>query len=137
VYDHDPDDVSLLGWEEFLARQWETIFAGYRRPSGLRKTCRRWSDLIEAGLRCPQDIADALVRAAIVDRADRDLEGTVRAADLIPAMAEVVAGLEQDIAGLDWIGPQQREVLLERHRLFQAAIWRLAFGTETCQAAGD
>src|SRR5262249_45709434 len=29
VYDHDPEDVAALGWEEFIARQWESIFAGY------------------------------------------------------------------------------------------------------------
>jgi hypothetical protein len=23
VYDHDPEDVAALGWEEFIARQWE------------------------------------------------------------------------------------------------------------------
>jgi hypothetical protein len=23
VYDHDPEEVEVLGWEEFIARQWE------------------------------------------------------------------------------------------------------------------
>jgi len=47
VYDHDPEDVAALGWEEFIARQWESIFAGYRSKTGLRKVGRRWSDLLE------------------------------------------------------------------------------------------
>ena len=46
VYDHEPEDVDVLGWDEFMARQWESIFAGYRGAAGLRKMCRRWSDLI-------------------------------------------------------------------------------------------
>jgi hypothetical protein len=66
VYDSDPEDVELLGWEEFVTRQWESIFAGYRSSAGLRATCRRWSDLLEAGLACSQEIADLLVRAEIL-----------------------------------------------------------------------
>lgn len=50
MYDHEPEDVNVLGWDEFMARQWESIFAGYRGAAGLRKMCRRWSDLIEIGL---------------------------------------------------------------------------------------
>jgi MFS family permease len=50
VYDHDPDDVAVLGWEEFTLQQWESIFFGYRSWAGLRTLGRRWSDLIEAGL---------------------------------------------------------------------------------------
>jgi hypothetical protein len=49
VYDHDPEEVETLGWQEFIARQWESIFAGYRSPTGLRRMGRRWSDLIEIG----------------------------------------------------------------------------------------
>ena len=60
VYDHDPEDVAALGWEEFIARQWESIFAGYRSKTGLRKVGRRWSDLLAAGLGCSQDVADLL-----------------------------------------------------------------------------
>jgi hypothetical protein len=50
VYDHDPSEVEVLGWDEFIARQWESIFIGYRSWVGLRRMGRRWSDLIEAGL---------------------------------------------------------------------------------------
>jgi hypothetical protein len=41
MYDHDPADVADLGWDEFIARQWEWIFTGYRSATGLRRICRR------------------------------------------------------------------------------------------------
>lgn len=137
MYDHDPEEVTLLGWEEFVLRQWESIFIGYRRPTGLRKTCRRWSDLFEAGLGCSQEVADALVRAAIVDRADRDLEGAARVGDLLAGMTEVVTELGLDLAGLDWLSADQRAGLLERHQRLHALISQLAPGTSGYQVAGD
>ncbi len=120
----------MLGWDEFIARQWESIFVGYRSATGLRKICRRWSDLIEAGLGCSQDIADLLVRAEILDRADRDLEGLTRAAELVSGMAEVLADIRFDLLEMAEIGPDQRAGLLERHRQLHAHIYDLAFGTE-------
>jgi hypothetical protein len=39
VYDHDPSEVELLGWDEFIARQWESIFIGYRSWVGLAVAC--------------------------------------------------------------------------------------------------
>jgi hypothetical protein len=130
VYDHDADEVGLLGWDEFIARQWESIFVGYRSATGLRKICRRWSDLIEAGLGCSQEIADLLVRAQILDRADRDLEGLTRAADLVSGMAEVLADIRFDLLEMAEIRPEQRAGLLERHRQLHAHIYDLVFGTE-------
>ena len=47
MYDHDLEELVALGWEEFTARQWESIFAGYRARAGLRRICRRWSDLLD------------------------------------------------------------------------------------------
>ena len=102
MYDHDPDGFGRLGWEEFIARQWESIFAGYRSRAGLRSTCRRWSDLLEAGLGCSQEIADLLVRAEIVQRADRDLEGTRDAGKLLAGMDQVLADVRGRI-GRDWL----------------------------------
>jgi hypothetical protein len=67
VYDHDPDDVAVLGWEEFTLQQWESIFFGYRSWAGLRTLGRRWSDLIEAGLGCSQEVADRLVNAVVIN----------------------------------------------------------------------
>jgi hypothetical protein len=93
MYDHDPQDVDLLGWPEFIARQWESIFAGYRTGSGLRRTGRRWSDLFQAGLGCSQDLADELVRTQIIDRVDRNLEDAYRSDALLAGMYQVVADL--------------------------------------------
>ena len=139
MYDHDPDEVRVLGWDEFIARQWESIFVGYRSATGLRKICRRWRDLIEAGLGCSQDIADLLVRAEILDRADRDLEGLTRAAELVSGMAEVLADIRFDLLEMAEIRPDQRAGLLERHRRLHAHIYDLAFGTEAggYRAAGE
>ena len=97
MYDHDPEDLTALGWEEFIARQWESIFAGYRSKTGLRKVGRRWSDLLEAGLGCPQDVADLLVRKQIIDRADRDLEGAADAHGLVTGMLAVLADVRADL----------------------------------------
>ena len=97
MYDHDPEDVAALGWEEFIARQWESIFAGYRSTTGLRKVGRRWSDLLEAGLGCSQDVADLLVRKEIIDRADRDLEGTADAHGLVTGMLAVLADVRSGL----------------------------------------
>ena len=115
MYDHDQEDVQALGWEEFIARQWESIFAGYRSRTGLRKMCRRWSDLIEVGLGCSQDIADLLVRAQIIERADRDLEGATDAAAVLCGMTDVLADLRTDLLQMAEIGPELCAVLLESH----------------------
>ncbi len=139
VYDHDADEVTVLGWDEFIARQWESIFIGYRSATGLRKMCRRWSDLIEAGLGCSQEVADLLVRAQILDRADRDLEGLTRAAELVAGMAEVLADIRFDLLEMGEIRPEQRAGLLARHQQLHAHINDLVFGTETggYRAAGE
>lgn len=126
VYDHDPADVAALGWEEFIARQWESIFAGYRAHAGLRRICRRWSDLLEIGLGCTQDLADLLVRTEIIDRADRDLEGTADAADLVAGMAAVLADVRSDL--LELAGAQP--ALLAAHGELLSFIRCYAFGTE-------
>lgn len=131
VYDHDPDEVSVLGWDEFVARQWESIFIGYRSATGLRKICRRWSDLIEAGLECSQEVADLLVRAEILDRADRDLEGMTGAAELVAGMAGVLADIGFDLLEMAEVRPEQRAGLLEKHRRLRTHIYDLVFGTET------
>ena len=76
MYDHDQGELEDLGWEEFVRRQWDAVYTAYRTGRGRRTLCRGWADLLEAGLGCPQNLADQLVRLEILDRADRDLEGT-------------------------------------------------------------
>lgn len=130
MYDHDPGEVDLLGWDEFITRQWESIFAGYRSATGLRKICRRWSDLIEVGLGCSQEIADLLVRAEIIDRADRDLEGATDSAELVSGMAEVLADIRFDLLEMAEIMPEQRAALLAGQLRLHDLIYGIAFGTE-------
>jgi hypothetical protein len=114
VYDHDPEELESLGWEAFVARQWKSIFTGYRGWAGLRKMGRRWCDLIEAGLGCSQDIADELVRAQVIDRPDRDL--TVGDAhSIVSGMAGVVADVGADLAAMSHLAPDLSAKLLAQH----------------------
>ncbi|HUK71058.1 MAG TPA: hypothetical protein VLW50_20230 [Streptosporangiaceae bacterium] len=136
MYDHDPGEVDVLGWEEFIARQWESIFAGYRSTVGLRRMCRRWSDLIEIGLGCSQDIADLLVRTELIDRADRDLEGAADAEAIVAGMAEVVADLRTDLGEMGEIGPGLSARLLEQHARLLRFVRAYAFGQDPGDAAG-
>jgi hypothetical protein len=130
VYDHDPEEVASLGWEEFIARQWESIFTGYRSWTGLRTMGRRWSDLIEVGLGCSQDVADRLVRSEVIDRPDRDLEGATDAGAVVAGMADVVADVRAALAGLTGLAPEVLAALLERHAKFLSFIRLCAFGQE-------
>jgi hypothetical protein len=130
VYDHDLDEVEVLGWEEFIARQWESIFAGYRSPTGLRRMGRRWSDLIEIGLGCPQEIADLLVRAQIIERADRDLEGAADAPAVLSGMTEVLEDLRTDLLQMGEIGRELAVTLLESHARLLTLVRGFAFGQD-------
>ena len=124
-----------LGWEEFIARQWESIFAGYRARAGLRRICRRWSDLLEVGLGCSQDVADLLVRSEIIDRADRDLEGTIDAADLVTGMATVLADVRTDLLDLAGAPDGPATGLLDAHASLLSFIRDYAFGTDDSEQA--
>jgi hypothetical protein len=135
VYDHDPEEIGRLGWEEFIARQWESIFVGYRSAAGLRKTCRRWSDLLEAGLGCSQELADLLVRREIIDRADRDLEGLTDAGALVAGMAGVVADVRADLEELETAQPGPAAALLAAHARLLAFLRAYAFGDDGAQEA--
>jgi hypothetical protein len=129
VYDHDPEDVAALGWEEFIARQWESIFAGYRSKTGLRKLGRRWSDLLEAGLGCSQDVADLLVREEIIDRPDRDLEGITDAHALVTGMLAVLADVGADLPEVTG-APDDAADLLEAHARLLSFVRGYALGVD-------
>ena len=135
MYDHDPEDVAALGWEEFIARQWESIFAGYRARAGLRRTCRRWSDLLEVGLGCSQEEADLLVRSEIIDRADRDLEGSRDAAALVAGMAGVLADVRADLEEMT-AAAAGRAALLDAHARLLSFVRGYAFGTDAAGVPG-
>jgi hypothetical protein len=135
VYDHDPEEVESLGWEEFIARQWESIFAGYRSWTGLRRMGRRWSDLLEAGLGCSQDLADQLVRAQVIDRPDRDLEGAGDARAVVTGMTAVVADVRADLAELGEQDPELSARLLDQHARLMSFIRVCAFGRDDAGAS--
>lgn len=104
MYDHDLDEVEVLGWEEFLTRQWESIFVCYRSWTGLRTLGRRWVDLIEVGLGCSQEVADRLVHTAIIAGPDRGLQGAGDVEAVLSGMVSVVAGLRSDLTAMETLG---------------------------------
>jgi hypothetical protein len=130
VYEHDLDDIADLGWAEFILRQWESIYIGYRSWSGLRKTGRRWSDLIEAGLDCSQDIADRLVRDTIINGPDRRLEGAADADVVVRGMVSVLADMQAALASMDDLEPADIATLRERHARLLALISAEVLGEE-------
>jgi hypothetical protein len=131
VYEHDPDEVEVLGWEEFIARQWEWIFIGYRSWVGRRSMVRRWSDLFEAGLGCPQEIAAWLARTEIMDRADHDLEDTSADVEaLVSGMIDVVADLPDNLAKLGELGAGLSGKILDRHTTLLSVVRAYAPGQE-------
>jgi hypothetical protein len=128
VYDHDQGELEDLGWDEFIRRQWDAVYTAYRTGRGRRTLCRGWADLLEAGLGCPQDLADELVRLEILDRADRDLEGTTDPRALVTGMTQVIADVRTDLLEL---GPEELGAalpgLLDRHAALQDFLRDYAF----------
>jgi hypothetical protein len=128
VYDHDEGELEDLGWDEFIRRQWDAVYTAYRTGRGRRTLCRGWADLLEAGLGCRQDLADEMVRLEILDRADRDLEGTSDPRALVTGMTQVVADVRADLLDL---GPEELGTglpgLLERHAALQEFLRDYAF----------
>jgi hypothetical protein len=115
VYDHDLDDVAVLGWEEFTLRQWESIFICYRSWTGLRTLGRRWSDLIEVGLGCSQELADRLVNAAVINYPGGHAEAAADAAAIVSGMTDVLARIPAELADMAGLEPGVTATLLERH----------------------
>jgi hypothetical protein len=128
VYDHDLDDVAVLGWEEFILRQWESLFIGYRSWAGLRTLGRRWSDLIEVGLGCSQDVADRLVNAVVINGPDRHLEGMADAGAIVSAMTDVLADIPAALAGMADLEPAAITMLFKQHARLLSFIHTQALG---------
>ena len=128
MYDHDLGELEDLGWDEFVRRQWDAVYTAYRTGRGRRTLCRGWADLLEAGLGCPQNLADQLVRLEILDRADRDLEGTMDPRALVTGMTQVIADVRVDLLSL---GPEELGAalpgLLDRHAALQDFLRDYAF----------
>jgi hypothetical protein len=130
VYDHDPDDVAVLGWEEFTLRQWESIFIGYRSWAGLRRLGRRWSDLIEAGLGCSQELADRLVNATVINGPDGHLEGAADAAAIVSGMTDVLARIPTALTDIADLEPGATATLLNQHARLLSFIHAQALGPD-------
>jgi hypothetical protein len=116
VYDNDLTDLEEIGWDRFIYGAWEAIFLGYRSFGGIRSIGRRWSDLLQAGLGCPEEIADILVRDQVIIRQDRDLMAIKDPERLLAAMDAVLADIGSELAELAGIGPADRDRLLTAHR---------------------
>lgn len=72
-------------------------------------------------------MADLLVRSQIIDRADRDLEGTTDAGALVAGMAGVVADVRTELAEAP-AGPA--DGLLAAHARLLSFIRAYAFGSD-------
>ena len=111
MYDNDLADLEEIGWDRFIYDAWEAIYLGYR-SSGVRSIGRRWSDLLQAGLGCTQELADVLVRDQVIVRQDRDLMAIKDSERLLAAMDEVLADIGSELGELTGIAPADRESLL-------------------------
>jgi hypothetical protein len=116
VYYGDATDVEELGWDRVVSAAWETIFVDYRGSAGIRSIGRRWSDLLQVGIGCSQQIADELVRRQVVIRQDRDLMSIRDPGRLLAAMDGVLADMGPDIAELDDVRPAERADLIAAHK---------------------
>jgi hypothetical protein len=115
VYFSDPEDIEEIGWDRFIYGAWEAIFVSYRSTKGIRSIARRWSDLLQAGLGCSEEMADLLLREQVVVRQDRNLMTIKDPERLLAAMDEVLADIGGDIAELPEIRPSERDRLLAAH----------------------
>src|SRR5258708_34305772 len=115
MYDHDREDIDVLGWEEFILRQWESIFLGYRSTAAVRTVGRRWCAPIEVGIGCSQDIADELVRTEIVEREDLTLASAANSTELLAEMIDVLEGLSEALTRLPQIPEDQLAGMVEQH----------------------
>jgi len=115
VYYSDAEDIEEIGWDRFVSGIWETIFVEYRATRGIRSICRQWSDLLQGGVGCSQEVADELVRGQVIMRQDRDLMAIKDPEQLLAAMDEVLADIGADLAELDEIRPADRAGLITAH----------------------
>ena len=116
MYYQDAQDLEDLGWERVVARIWETIFVGYRSMAGIRTMARHWSDLLQVGAGCSPELADALVRYQVFQRADRDLFAIRDPVRLLAAMAAILADFGADLADSSAVPSADRAALVAGHR---------------------
>jgi hypothetical protein len=115
MYENDPGDIDEIGWDNFVTGVWESIFVGYNSSAGIRTLGRRWSDLLQGGIGCSQQVADELVKTAIMQREDRAILRERDALVMLSAMDEVLADMGSDLAQMYEIEPAERSRLLAEH----------------------
>lgn len=113
--ENDPADIDDLGWDRFVSDVWESIYVGYHSNSGIRTIGRRWSDLLQGGVGCSQELADELVRIEIMQREDRGMLTGRDPLEVLAAMDEVLADMGLDLAELNAIRPAERSRLVAEH----------------------
>jgi hypothetical protein len=128
MYDYTEADLNELGWDRFVTDAWQSIFLGYRRFTTIRTLARRWSDLIQGGIGCTEDVADELVRAEIMMYEGRAALPSRDPMFVLNAMDEVLADMGTDLAAVEWIRPGERDDLLARLERLRAFVRDLAVG---------
>jgi hypothetical protein len=112
MYENDPADLAEIGWEKFVTSIWESIFVGYQTGRGVRTLGRRWSDLLQAGMGCSQELADELVRLEIVQREDRVTLRRRDPLEMLDAMDGILADMGEDLAEVEDVRPRERAQLV-------------------------
>jgi hypothetical protein len=112
MYENDPADIAEIGWERFVTGIWESIFVGYQTGRGVRTLGRRWSDLLQAGMDCSEELADELVRLEIVQREDRVTLRKRDPLDMLAALDDILADMGRDLAEMDGVQPGERARLI-------------------------
>ncbi len=112
MYENDPADLAEIGWEKFVTGIWESIFVGYQTGRGVRTLGRRWSDLLQAGTGCSEELADELVRLEIVQREDRVTLRRRNPLELLDAMDSILADMGEDLAEAEDVRPSERAQLV-------------------------
>jgi hypothetical protein len=130
VYENDPADLAEFGWDNFVARVWESIFVAHRSNRGIRTIGRRWSDLLQGGIGCSEELADELVRAEIMQQEDRAIRTSKDPLVTLAAMDEVLADMGLDLAELDEIRPAERSRLIAEHARLRKFLLEISSGQE-------
>jgi hypothetical protein len=130
VYDYDPAEVAELGWDRFVSTAWESIFVGYNSYRGIRTLGRRWSDLIQGGLGCSQQLADDLVREQVVLMEGRPMLSSKDPLKVLAGMDEVLADMGADLAELAEIRPAERSRLVAELARMRRFVRESSFGPE-------
>jgi hypothetical protein len=128
MYGYSEGDLEELGWDRFVTDAWQSIFVGYRRFTTIRTLARRWSDLLQGGIGCTEELADELVRIEIMMYESRAALPSRDPMVVLDAMDDVLADMGADLAAVEWIRPDDREQLVARLARLRAFVRELAVG---------